>query len=159
MLVHPLPIDVRQRRDRTRRACELADILRCEEHARVSAASAFVYVHELLLHVGQLGQPLQFEAGQPIGRLPQRLLCGSGIGGSLLRLLHLQVALDFQLAQIANERTGFTSESIGFPLQGTDAIRDALCGSVRGRGSLCCKRSRQRHGGNRHRQSTEKRRR
>ena len=55
-----------------------------------------------------VGQPLQLETGQPVGRVPQRSLCGGGIGGRLLRLFGLQVAFDFKLAQIAQERPRFT---------------------------------------------------
>ena len=74
MVGHPLLVDRRERRDRARGARELAHIARAEQHARISAAAAFVDIDELLLHVRQLGQSLEFEVGESIGGLPQRVL-------------------------------------------------------------------------------------
>ena len=113
MLFPPLLIDVRQRRDGAGGACEFADVLRGEQHAGVSAASAFIHVHQLLLHVRQLGQPLQLDAGQTIRGLTQRLLGFCGLGRGLLGLLGLQIALDLELPEIADERTLFVGQSIG----------------------------------------------
>jgi hypothetical protein len=66
----------------------------------------------LLLHVRQLGQSLEFEVGESIGGLPQRVLCSGRLGGRLLRLLGFEVALDLELAQIADERPRFAGQSI-----------------------------------------------
>jgi hypothetical protein len=78
---------------------------------------------------------LELEAGQPIGGLPQRILCSCGLGGRLFRLLGFEVALDLELAQIADERPGFTRQSIRFTLKGANAIGDAVT-LISGRWSL-----------------------
>ena len=112
-----LLVDARQRRDGPRGASELAHISRAEEQARVSTASALVDVHELLLHVRHLGQSLQLEAGESIGRLLQRPLGFRRLCGRLLGLLVLQVALDLELAEIADERARFARQTLRLPLE------------------------------------------
>ena len=56
--------------------------------------------------------------------------CGRGrFGRGLLACSALQVALDLELAQIADERTRFTGEALGLALKRADAIGDrAACG-------------------------------
>jgi len=133
MFLHPLLVDGCQRPDRSCRARKLAQVLRVEQHLRVSTATAFVHVHQMLLHIGQLGQSLEFEAGQSIRGLPQLVLRGRGLSGRLLCLLALEVALDLELAQIAHQRPGFACEPVSFTLKCADAIGDALTLIPRGR--------------------------
>ena len=75
---------------------------------------------------GSCGQSLQLEVGESIGRLPQRACAAAAVGRRLFGLLGLEVALDLELAKIADERARFAGQSLGFALQGADAIGDAL---------------------------------
>jgi hypothetical protein len=112
MFFHALLVDARQRRDGSRGTREFAYIFGAEQQRSVSAPSAFVDVHQLLLHIRQLGEPLQFQAGESIGSLTQRLLRRVGVGGRLFGLLGLEVTLDLQFAQIADERSRFAGETL-----------------------------------------------
>ena len=125
MFGRPLLVEAGQGRDGPRGARELAHVSRAEQQARVSTPSALVDVHELLLHVWQLGQPLQLEAGESIGRLPQCLLGLRRLRRCLLGLLGLEVALDLERAKIADERAGLARQTLGLPLKRADAIGDA----------------------------------
>ena len=56
-------------------------------------------------------------------------------GGCLLGLLVLEIALDLELAKIADERAGFACQTLGLPLKRADAIGDAprcVLGRLRG---------------------------
>ena len=75
------------------------------------------------------------EAGESVGRLPQLLFGLRRRGGRLLGLLVLQIALDLELAEIADERTGFAGQTLGLPLKRADSVGDPPClrlGRLRG---------------------------
>jgi hypothetical protein len=55
------------------------------------------------------------------------LLCGRGGSFGLSRLVGPQVALDFQLAQIAEQRPRLRSQLLRLPLQRLDTVVHALC--------------------------------
>ena len=109
-------VDRRQRTDRARGSSELAKIAGTEEHARVAASSALVDVNELRLQVGQLIDALHFEIGQARRRALKRLLGFGHRGLGLLELSRLDVAIDFPLSQIADERARLTGQPLGLTL-------------------------------------------
>lgn len=61
-----------------------------------------------------------------VGSLAQHGLRVRSLGGGLLGLLGLQVALNLEFAQVAEQRPRFAGEPIGFTLQGADTIRNAF---------------------------------
>src|SRR5690242_1274676 len=125
MLFQTALVERGQRCDGAGRARELAKAAGAEEQPRVSAGAALVNVDELQLHVRQLRQPLELEPRQPIGRLLQiafGIPCG---GGRLFGEPGFDVALDFELANVAEQRARLARQTIRFTLQGSNAIRDA----------------------------------
>ncbi len=103
-----------QRGHRPGRAGEPTQVASREQQPEIAAASALVGFHELHLQVGQAAQPLVLEQLEPAARRVEILSCGRQLALGFLGFGDEDVALDFQLADIADERLGLTGQTIGF---------------------------------------------
>ena len=109
-------VDRRQRTDRACGSSELAKVAGGEQHARVAASSALVDVNELRLQIGQLIDALHLEIGQARRRALKGAFGFGHRGFGLLELGCLDVAIDFALSQIADERARLTGQPFGLTL-------------------------------------------
>ena len=106
-----------QRRHRARGAREPPQVARRQEQPQVAAASALVGFDELLFQVGQAAQPLFLEQLETAARVVHLVLGGLERPFGLLRFRDADVALDFELADVAEERLGLAGEPVRFLTQ------------------------------------------
>ena len=96
-------------------------------------------IYELRFQIRDLGDPLLLEPRQPLGGLLHRRLRVRQSGLCLRGALDLQVALDLERAQVADERARFSGKPLGLALKRGNAVVDAARLGFRARpiGRLC----------------------
>ncbi len=137
-------IELRQRAQNARRLTDLADIGGGQQELEVAALAHFVDIDEPGAKLGPACGFLLLEVVHPLpvrGELAGNL---RAVRRKLPELFGLDLTIDFQLSQIAQQRAFVCRQPVGFLLQGLQSIGRALRQRLRaralGRLSLQCER-------------------
>ena len=110
----PLLVDSGERGDGAHRAREFTDAVHVKQQARIPAAAPFVDVDEPDFQIGKLRGALLVNDRQPLRRLLQRCLRPGDGGIGRRDLFGGDVALNFELTKITEDRARLRGETIRF---------------------------------------------
>ena len=133
MLVDAIAIDAPERRRGAVGAADVAQAVHVEQQPPVAGAPHLVELHQPRFDVGPLA--LRFALRAPSvrrGRVASFCLDVGGLALDLFELLHLDRAIDLELAQLGEQRALLRRERLRFALQRRRAARAArfACASV-----------------------------
>jgi len=126
-------IDAAQRGRGAVRASQLAEIIDVEQHAPVPRASHLVDVHEARFEIRLLAIRVRLKGGRAGVRGRDLLAYRRRVALDRGELLRLDLLIDFELAQLDDQRLLLVRQRLGFLLE----RREALGGALRQRLCLC----------------------